>query len=132
MTIPAGSYELQDLTDTGIGNLFEGKITLDKTYGHVAYGCATCCGFGSSPWMYYDPIGVGVGLTNNQDVWDEDFLHPDIRVSPRLHSSEQLVHKQSSNRDSEQGSSVWGRNGKHHPFRKRHDHRGKNRPRPCD
>jgi hypothetical protein len=68
-----GSYELQDLTDRGIGNLFEGKVTLDKTYGHVAYGCATCCGFGSSPWMYYDPIAVGVGFTNNQDVWDMDF-----------------------------------------------------------
>jgi hypothetical protein len=67
-----GSYELQDLSDKGIGNLFEGKITLDKTYGHVAYGCATCCGYLDSAWMYYDPFGVGVGLQGDQDVWDRD------------------------------------------------------------
>jgi hypothetical protein len=40
-----GSYELQDLTDRGVGNLYEGKVIVDKTFGHVAYGCATCCGY---------------------------------------------------------------------------------------
>jgi hypothetical protein len=69
----AGSYELQDLTDRGVGNLFEGKVTLDKTFGYVAYGCATCCGYSTAVFMYYDPIGVGVESTNNQDVWDIDF-----------------------------------------------------------
>jgi len=67
-----GSYELQDLTDRGVGNLFEGKVIVDKTYGHVAYGCATCCGWNASPWMYYDPIGVGLGATSTQGVWDRD------------------------------------------------------------
>jgi hypothetical protein len=63
-----GSYALQDLTDRGVGNLFEGKVILDKTFGHVSYGCSTCCGY-LSPWMYWDPIGVGVGLEGDQDVW---------------------------------------------------------------
>jgi hypothetical protein len=64
-----GSYELQDLTDRGVGNLYEGKVIVDKTYGHVAYGCATCCGYNASPWMYYDPIGVGIDYGSTQDVW---------------------------------------------------------------
>jgi hypothetical protein len=40
-----GSYELRDLIDRGVGNLYEGKVIVDKTFGHVAYGCATCCGY---------------------------------------------------------------------------------------
>jgi hypothetical protein len=67
-----GSYEIQDLTDRGVGNLYEGKVIVDKTYGHAAYGCATCCGWNASPWMYYDPIGVGIDYGTNQDVWDRD------------------------------------------------------------
>lgn len=67
-----GSYELQDLTDKGLGNLYEGKIILDKTYGHVAYGCATCCGFRDGAYMYYDPFGIGLGLQGSQDVWAWD------------------------------------------------------------
>jgi len=35
-------------------------VIVDKTFGHVAYGCATCCGYFASPWMYYDPIDVGL------------------------------------------------------------------------
>jgi hypothetical protein len=27
------------------GNLFEGKVILDKTFGHLAYGCVQCCGY---------------------------------------------------------------------------------------
>ena len=54
-----GSYEFRDLTNTGIGSLFEGKVIYDKTYGHVAYGCAECCGFSTTvPW--YNPIGVPI------------------------------------------------------------------------
>jgi len=66
-----GSYEIRDLTDRGIGNLFEGKLILDKTFGHVAYGCAMCCGY-EDPYLYWDPIGVGVGLESDQDVWAHD------------------------------------------------------------
>jgi hypothetical protein len=63
-----GSYEIQDLTDRGIGNLYEGKVILDKTYGHAAYGCATCCGY-EGPGMYWDPFGLLLGVGSDQDVW---------------------------------------------------------------
>jgi hypothetical protein len=33
-------YELQDLIDQGVENLYEGKLIVDKTYGQVADGCA--------------------------------------------------------------------------------------------
>lgn len=78
--VTMGSYELQDLTDSGVGNVFEGKITVDKTFGHAVYACATCCGYSDSPYMFYDPIAVAVGLENNQDVWDMDFC-TDSQVS---------------------------------------------------
>ncbi len=40
----AGSYELRDLDHATVGFLYEGKLIIDKTYGHAAYGCGTCCG----------------------------------------------------------------------------------------
>jgi hypothetical protein len=63
--LTSGSYEFRDLTNTGIGTLFEGKVIYDKTYGHVTYGCATCCGYNAAT-LWYDPIllaylGSGVG-----------------------------------------------------------------------
>jgi hypothetical protein len=67
-----GAYTFQDLTDQGVGNLFEGKVILDRTFGQVAYGCAQCCGMAGAPFMYYDPIGVAVSFQGNQDVWDRD------------------------------------------------------------
>lgn len=39
-----GSYELRDLDHPAVGLLYEGKLTIDKTYGHASYGCGTCCG----------------------------------------------------------------------------------------
>jgi hypothetical protein len=68
-----GSYEGQDLTDRGVGNLFEGKVIVDKTYGHAAYGCATCCGYADGAYMYWDPISVLLDFGSDQDVWDIDF-----------------------------------------------------------
>jgi hypothetical protein len=60
-TLPAdltsGSYEIRDLTNKGIGTLFEGKIIYDKTYGHVTYGCSECCGF-HSVLPLYNPLAV--------------------------------------------------------------------------
>ncbi|HKW17787.1 MAG TPA: hypothetical protein VJO35_09790 [Terriglobales bacterium] len=48
-TIPpgtmAGSYELRDLDHGLVGQLYEGKLVIDKTYGHAAYGCGRCCGY---------------------------------------------------------------------------------------
>jgi hypothetical protein len=44
----AGSYELRDLDHAAVGLLYEGKLIIDKNYGHVAYGCASCCGYQNS------------------------------------------------------------------------------------
>jgi len=61
-TLPAnlttGSYEIADLTNKFVGTLFEGKVIYDKTYGHVTYGCALCCGYSSPMPLWYDPIDV--------------------------------------------------------------------------
>ncbi|HEY6766245.1 MAG TPA: hypothetical protein VI386_15930, partial [Candidatus Sulfotelmatobacter sp.] len=37
----------------------EGKVSLDKTWGHLAYGCIQCCGY--SPYLSPDTLGLGVG-----------------------------------------------------------------------
>jgi hypothetical protein len=43
--VMTGSYELRDLDHGTIGHLYEGKLVIDKTYGHATYGCSTCCGY---------------------------------------------------------------------------------------
>jgi hypothetical protein len=40
----AGSYEVRDVDDPVHGKVYEGKLILDKTFGHAAYGCGVCCG----------------------------------------------------------------------------------------
>ncbi len=70
--VMTGSYELRDLTDRGIGNLFEGQIIIDKTFGHVAYGCAQCCGYGP-PSMFYDPLDLSISFQDGQDIFAEDY-----------------------------------------------------------
>jgi hypothetical protein len=65
--LTSGSYEFRDLTNRGVGTLFEGKVIYDKTYGHVAYGCAACCGWGL-PYVWYDPIAVPFGGPAGQGV----------------------------------------------------------------
>ena len=57
--LTSGSYEFRDLTDPA-GSLFEGKVTYDKTYGHVAYGCANCCGY-YTPALTFNPLGIPFG-----------------------------------------------------------------------
>ena len=59
--LTSGSYEARDLTNKGVGTLFEGKVIYDKTYGHVTYGCAGCCGDTTPVYLYYNPISVAVG-----------------------------------------------------------------------
>jgi hypothetical protein len=57
--VTSGTYDLEDL-DPGLGgNLIEGKVALDKTFGHLTYGCLTCCGY--TPYLMLDPTLVGVG-----------------------------------------------------------------------
>lgn len=72
-TLPAdltsGSYEFRDLTYSGLGRLFEGKVIYDKTYGHVAYGCATCCGYNAAK-LFFDPMNVALpGPPQADGVW---------------------------------------------------------------
>jgi len=67
--LTSGSYEFRDLTNRGVGTLFEGKVIYDKTYGHVAYGCAACCGYAViSAALAYDPLGVPFGGPAGQAV----------------------------------------------------------------
>ena len=70
-TLPAdltmGSYEFRDLTNIGVGTLFEGKIIYDKTYGNVVYGCGSRCGY-TRTQLYYNPIGVPLSGTNPDGV----------------------------------------------------------------
>jgi hypothetical protein len=59
---------------TGIyreGKIVEGKVIYDKTFGHVTYGCAHCCGI-QSVYPLYDPLGVPFQLTNGNGVLGDD------------------------------------------------------------
>ncbi|HVS87243.1 MAG TPA: hypothetical protein VHF01_03355 [Candidatus Acidoferrum sp.] len=66
--LSSGSFEIRDLTDIGIGSLFEGKLIYDKTYGHVTYGCSLCCTYGS-PWLAYNPLGIPFTGDSQNGVW---------------------------------------------------------------
>ena len=72
--LASGSYEVRDLTNIGVGNLFEGKVVYDKTYGHVTYGCGSCCGYelGSSK-LWFNPLGIPILSTtpNGVDAYNQ-------------------------------------------------------------
>jgi len=62
-----GSYELRDLDHPLVGLLYEGKLVIDKNYGHAAYGCARCCGWGApsfDPGSFFGPPDID----NSEDV----------------------------------------------------------------
>jgi hypothetical protein len=63
-----GSYELRDLDHALVGSLYEGKLVIDKTYGHASYGCSTCCGY-STTVLGPNPFGGPPGINNS------DFIH---------------------------------------------------------
>ncbi|MGH9500083.1 MAG: hypothetical protein ACRD3L_13160 [Terriglobales bacterium] len=58
-----GSYELRDLGHPVIGQLYEGKLVVDKTYGHASYGCNHCCGYSQSQ-LSPTPLGGPPGIDN--------------------------------------------------------------------
>ena len=62
-----GSYELRDLDHQTVGQLYEGKLVIDKTYGHAAYGCGTCCGYGI-PTLLPDPFSGPAGINNIDEM----------------------------------------------------------------
>ena len=72
LDLTSGSYQFNDLTDHAIGSLFEGKVMYDKTFGHVSYGCASCCGSLGTPWFSPSPLGVALSSTGDADVIDND------------------------------------------------------------
>ena len=61
----SGSYEFRDLSDKGVGHVFEGKVIYDKTFGHVAYGCGgPCCD--NNPYLTNNPLGIPFqGVSDN-------------------------------------------------------------------
>jgi len=75
-TLPAdltsGSYQFTDLTNKGIGSLFEGKVIYDLRFGHVSYGCASCCAYIGTPWVAPDPLGVILAFQGQLDVQADD------------------------------------------------------------
>jgi|GEM_PF-1809314 len=69
--LTSGSYEFRDLGNSGLGVLFEGKVIYDKTYGHVTYGCATCCGYNAAQ-LWNDPMVLlyeGPAIENGVYGW---------------------------------------------------------------
>jgi hypothetical protein len=69
--LASGSYEFRDLNDPGVGSLFEGKVVYDKTFGHVTYGCAHCCGI-QGVYLKYSPLGVPFQGTSPNGVLGDD------------------------------------------------------------
>jgi hypothetical protein len=65
--VTEGAYQVRDLTDIRLGNLYEGKVILDKTNGHASYGCGYCCGVNSVTFTF-SPLPVPVGGSNLQQA----------------------------------------------------------------
>ena len=57
--LTSGAYRIRDLEHNPLGALYEGKVIVDKTYGHAAYGCGVCCG-PDAPTMAFDPLAVSI------------------------------------------------------------------------
>jgi hypothetical protein len=65
--LTSGAYRLRDLEHNPLGALYEGKVIVDKTYGHAAYGCGVCCG-PDAPVMAFDPLAVSIDDYADQQV----------------------------------------------------------------
>ena len=65
--LTTGAYRILDLTDHAAGGLYEGKVIVDKRYGHAAYGCGICCG-PNNPYMLYDPLILPVLGSSGQQI----------------------------------------------------------------
>jgi hypothetical protein len=66
-----GSYELHDLDHDYVGQLYEGKLVIDKTYGHAAYGCGSCCGY-DAVQLSPDPFSGPLGIENDDYIYAND------------------------------------------------------------
>lgn len=63
LEVEHGAYSISDKTHVFGPTLFEGKLTIDKKFGHATYGCASCCNPGS-PWLEPNVYNGLVG-----DLW---------------------------------------------------------------
>jgi len=74
-TLPAevmeGSYELKDLDHATVGQLYEGKLVIDKNFGHAAYGCASCCGY-YTPSLDPSPFAGPPGVDNQDFIYAQE------------------------------------------------------------
>jgi hypothetical protein len=66
--LTSGTYQFRDLTDPAVGNIFEGKVIVDKTFGHAAYGCMICCGYPDGGSMQLNPLTIVLGAFTDQYV----------------------------------------------------------------
>jgi hypothetical protein len=65
--LTSGAYRIRDLADSAAGGVYEGKVIVDKTYGHAAYGCGICCG-PEFALMEFNPLAVIASATSAQQV----------------------------------------------------------------
>jgi hypothetical protein len=84
--LSSGSYEFRDLNDKIAGTLFEGKVVFEKTYGHVTYGCMTCCDY-TGPYLTFDPLGIPFLGTSPNGVWATDCNLNDTDVSSKFYGN---------------------------------------------
>ena len=47
LDLNSATYDIRQLKAVSHPTIFEGKIIVDKTNGHLAYGCVSCCGYTS-------------------------------------------------------------------------------------
>jgi hypothetical protein len=66
LNVQSGSYSIYDRKNVIGATLFEGKLTVDRTFGHASYGCGYCCVPGD-PVMVPSNFSVAVG-----DGWQND------------------------------------------------------------
>jgi hypothetical protein len=74
--LTGGTYELTQADDGTQPSLFEGKITVDKTYGHLTYGCLDCC-TQSAAQMLANPEQLALYGQDNLGVWAYDSCFDD-------------------------------------------------------
>jgi len=63
----SGAFRLEEPGNVGIGNLFEGKLILDRTYGNAVYGCMVCCAPAHGN-VDFNPLGVALASDAYQSV----------------------------------------------------------------
>ncbi len=74
--LTSGTYDLRETDRPDNPSLFEGKFIVDKTYGHLAYGCLHCCGYTATE-MLANPEQLGVQVQDLLSVQAYDACFDD-------------------------------------------------------